>query len=390
MLVQRHKRKTRDGVFAYGTKRGQRWGVDYRDPITRKERRKAGFSCKQAALRWKAEKEEQLFGLKPKENETITFDVALARYLEYRTAQGRQLTSYYHLSVRSKAGTRPGFWAKAFGKKPLGSITSELVEAHLDAGTRARGWSPATRNRALAQLSGLFSYAYGRRWIENHPTERGRVARLSESNSRTRWLRIEEIDAIVVASPAWLQVIVRFAVASGMRLGEICSLNRASYKRGEGGKDYLMTEPTKNRERHVWPLEGWARDYVQERVQDTKFPGEYLFPAPRGGNAYTAVQRELPDIVRRAGLAYGRDKEDGVTFHTFRHSMASLALNNGIPESTVQRMGNWKTTAMVKRYAHLADESFREAAAKLASLVDQQGSKRPKRSDRVARQKQNP
>ena len=49
--------------------------------------------------------------------------------------------------------------------------------------------------------------------------------------------------------------------------------------------------------------------------------------------------------------------------------MASLALNHGVPEFTVQRMGNWKTRTMVARYAHLADEELRKAAARVADLV---------------------
>ena len=50
--------------------------------------------------------------------------------------------------------------------------------------------------------------------------------------------------------------------------------------------------------------------------------------------------------------------------------MASLALNHGVPESTVQRMGNWKTRTMVARYAHLADESLRDGAATVAKVID--------------------
>jgi integrase len=78
----------------------------------------------------------------------------------------------------------------------------------------------------------------------------------------------------------------------------------------------------------------------------------------------------LPDVIRAAGLRYGRKYKDGVTFHVFRHSMASLALNHGVPESTVQRMGNWKSRVMVQRYAHLADEELRKAAATIAFLVN--------------------
>jgi hypothetical protein len=60
--------------------------------------------------------------------------------------------------------------------------------------------------------------------------------------------------------------------------------------------------------------------------------------------------------------------------------MASLALNYGVPEATVQRMGNWKTRTMVQRYAHLADERLREAAATVAKVIDL-GSAREDRED---------
>lgn len=111
-----------------------------------------------------------------------------------------------------------------------------------------------------------------------------------------------------------------------------------------------------------------------------------MFPGPEGGDARTSVNRQLPDVIRAAGLRYGRKHKDGVTFHTFRHSMASLALNHGVPESTVQRMGNWKSRVMVQRYAHLADEELRKAAATVAELVDPRDvKKRSKNEERAAK-----
>ena len=62
--------------------------------------------------------------------------------------------------------------------------------------------------------------------------------------------------------------------------------------------------------------------------------------------------------------------------------MASLALNNGVPISTVRRMGNWKTEAMVARYAHLADETLRDAAAKVAEVIDLGTSRKKRPQDR--------
>ena len=86
-----------------------------------------------------------------------------------------------------------------------------------------------------------------------------------------------------------------------------------------------------------------------------------------------ALRRYLQKAVEKAGLNYGLKHKDGITFHSLRHSMASIALNAGIPEAVVQQLGNWKTRTMVSRYAHLADKTMRSAAAKLADLIDEGG-----------------
>ncbi|MBI4032575.1 site-specific integrase [Candidatus Berkelbacteria bacterium] len=318
-----------------------------------------------------------MLGLIPKEEvKPVLFKEAVASYLEHRLASGKSDRSYHHLRVPAKKGDHAGFWEKEFGDHPIGSLSTEQLEDALRKQARRRSWSTATCNRALAQLSGLFTYARRRRWVNEHPVERGRIPRAPEDNARTRWLRLHEIEAILERCPAWLAVIVRFAVSTGMRLGEVCSLTRAGYQVDQLGRAYVISERTKNGDRLFWPLEGWPRKYVEERVATSRFPGDYLFPGPEGGKASASIQRWLPDAIRAAGLNYGRKHPDGVTFHTFRHSMASLALNHGVPESTVQRMGNWKTRAMVQRYAHLADEELRSAAAKLADLVGQHNARK--------------
>jgi integrase len=377
-------RKTRDGVFAYRKGEGLRWGVDYRDPATKKRKRRTGFASRQLASLWKDREERALLGLVKKEEvEPVLFKEVVARYIERRLAAGKSERSYYHLQVAAKRGAHPGFWAKEFGDHPIGSLTTEQLEDALRKRARRSKWAPSTCNRALAQISALFTFARSRKWIKEHPVERGRIPRSPEDNARTRWLRLHEIEAILGECPQWLEPLVRFAVATGMRLGEVCSLNRAGYQVDQLGRAYVVTERTKNGERLIWPLEGWTKEHIERRVAECRFPGDYLFPGPKGGNAYTSVNRMLPGVIRAAGLKYGRKHTDGVTFHSFRHSMASLALNHGVPESTVQRMGNWKTRAMVQRYAHLADEELRKAAAKLADLVDVRKVEKPVEQDKT-------
>ncbi len=327
----------------------------------------------------------------------VLFDRALDLYLEARYAQGKSPTSYKRLRGAPRKGKpgRPGDWERAFTGRPLRSLTSEEIEEHLSRWGERRKLSPASRNRALAQLSAFLSYCYGRRWIDAHPTERGRVPKLREDNARTRWLRLHEVEALIAACTvrakaldegtedyavpdaqvrAWLRetlpALLRFGVMTGMRLGEVCSLRRASYQDDGDGRAFLLTERTKNGTRLAWPLEGATFDLVTVQLGAIpKFPAAYLFPGPRGGRAESAIRGELRGVVEAAKLTYGRKDPQGVTFHTLRHSMASLALNAGVPEHVVQRLGNWKTATMTRRYAHLADEGLRTAAGTLAELV---------------------
>jgi integrase len=236
-------------------------------------------------------------------------------------------------------------WADHWGKRRLGTITSEEIEGTLGQWARDRNWSAATRNNALMQLSGLFSFAYARRWIDVQPIERGRVALLPVDNARTRWLRLHEVEAIRAKSPAWMQPIVSFAVMTGMRLGEICSLRRANVQQDGKGRTFIVTDKTKNGERLHWPVEGGALELVEGALEAAPFPASFLFPGPKGGNAESSIRRALPEAVKKAKLRYGRKHPDGITFHTFRHyaefrimwSRAGQVMGSGVnPENLWQ------------------------------------------------------
>ena len=157
---------------------------------------------------------------------------------------------------------------------------------------------------------------------------------------------------------------------TGMRRSEICNLRKSSFMIDGKDQAYVITEEkTKNKERLIYPLEGWARTYVEGEVKELPFPGSYIFPGPGGKNAHMAIRRHFPKAVKKAKLKYGMKDKDGITFHSLRHSMASIAINEGIPEAVVQQLGNWKTRKMVSRYAHLANKTLRSAAARLADLI---------------------
>jgi integrase len=250
-------------------------------------------------------------------------------YVERQVARGRQENSYETL-VR--------FWPEELRGRRLADVTSELIEATLDAARQERGWRPATYNQYLAQLGGFLSYCYGRRWISEHPTAHGRVPKLPVDNGRERWLRTDELARLYAAADAlglatWLVPFVRFAVATGMRLSEICKLTLADLEYDEHGRAFVTVRRPKNGQPIVWPLEGEVLELVERQAARCAYSDDPLFPGPRGGSYKQTAPRHLKRAAERARIEWGCTRT-GFTCHSLRRTMASLALNHGDGDGT--------------------------------------------------------
>ena len=65
--------------------------------------------------------------------------------------------------------------------------------------------------------------------------------------------------------------------------------------------------------------------------------------------------------IARAGL-------EDFRWHDLRHTWATWLRQLGTPTYELQRMGGWKTAAMVERYAHLAPDNLALSAARLETI----------------------
>ena len=66
--------------------------------------------------------------------------------------------------------------------------------------------------------------------------------------------------------------------------------------------------------------------------------------------------------MERSGIADFR-------WHDLRHPFATWHRQAGTPTHELQRLGGWKTGAMVERYAHVAPEALQGAAARLHAMA---------------------
>jgi integrase len=56
-------------------------------------------------------------------------------------------------------------------------------------------------------------------------------------------------------------------------------------------------------------------------------------------------------------------------WHDLRHTCANWHRKAGTPTYVLQRLGAWKTPAMVKKYAHISPENLVGASARLEDLL---------------------
>jgi len=75
----------------------------------------------------------------------------------------------------------------------------------------------------------------------------------------------------------------------------------------------------------------------------------------------SANTRAWQRALKRAGIADFR-------WHDLRHTWATWQRQAGTPTHELQRLGGWRTGAMVERYAHLAPDHLAVAASRLDSV----------------------
>ncbi len=108
--------------------------------------------------------------------------------------------------------------------------------------------------------------------------------------------------------------------------------------------------------RNLRPLSHAACDVVR----DLQMPGEFVFPATRGGRPMGGFRKFWLKIAQLGDLP------TDVTPHVLRHSFASLAGDLGYSEPTIAALVGHKGQTVTSRYVHAADAVLLAAADAVA------------------------
>lgn len=280
----------------------------------------------------------------------------------------------------------------AFGKLPISSVTSPLVERFLIDLAVSRSVRTAARVRTT--LRGLFRYAVRTRRLQVSPAE---LVPLPHPDSRTG--KVVEVDPLPF--PVLLEVVdeqrkvagryaeitlvlaltgVRFGELRGLRVRDVVSVpypgivvKRSVPQSGLTGA-VIERATTKSGRSRMVPLSDLVRPVV-ERWAEGREPNDLLFPAPEGG--YLSAQNWRRAVHwNRTGL--------GRRPHDLRHTAASLWIAAGVDIKTVSAwLGHSTAKLTLDTYGHLMGTDADRAALDRVNkaLGNPTGTQRPEASE---------
>ncbi len=235
-----------------------------------------------------------------------------------------------------------------FGKSSLLSISPKEISRYKVL-RNDEGAAPASINRELSMLSTAFNVSIKEwEWLKENPVSR--VSKEKENNKRDRWLTQDEERRLIENSPEWLAEIVVFCINTGVRQGEMISLE---WSRVDMINKTFLIDITKNGEQRTIPLNRTALNVIEKRSRARSIKNDYVFLNINGGKASAvSIGNTFRKSLRKAKITNFR-------FHDLRHCCATRMAQRGVDLYRISKILGHKDIKMTQRYAHHCPESLR-------------------------------
>ena len=204
--------------------------------------------------------------------------------------------------------------------------------------------SPSTANRDISLISAVISKAR-EEWSVNLPYNAARLLkRLKEPETRERRLTIIEYQKLIKACSQskliWLEPIVKLAIETAMRRGELLSLTRDTIN---FEKRLAFLTDTKNGSSRTIPLSDTAIKIIKSLPVSFD---KKLFPlTPSSLRFYWKQAKDKANI-------------SDFRFHQLRHEAISRFFEKGLSIPEVALISGHKDVRMLFRYTHLKAEDI--------------------------------
>ena len=242
----------------------------------------------------------------------------------------------------------------------LNDISVEMIENYKI--KRSKEIKSATINKELTAIKHVFNKANEWDYVKENPL--AKVKKLKVSQSKIRFLSIEEIDRLLNNCSDHIRPIILTAIHTGLRRSE---LFRLEWSDVDFERECIVVtakgeEHTKNYLNRELPM----TDQLIECLKGIQVKGNWVFSKDDGSRFSGWVRKSIETARKKAGI-------QRFTLQSLRHTFASHLVMEGVDLPTVQKlMGHSKiTTTMI--YAHLAPDHLKNAIHRLGSRFKNNG-----------------
>jgi integrase len=243
-----------------------------------------------------------------------------------------------------------------FGTTALAKIDQDAI----DIGSRkvypkAAG---ATRDRQFyTPASAVLKHAAKRGWCSPIIMERP-----ERPPGRVRWITPKQADQLIGACNGQLRPLVIFLLYTGARIGEALWLNWSDVDLARGHVTFPIDPNDRRRTKNNEPRGVPLHPRVRAALANLPHRAGELFRCPNGTpyerlrdendtSAGGRIKKAFAGACRRAGIKH-------FTPHDCRHTWATWHYAKNRDLLALQKLGGWKTLAMVTRYAHVNVEEL--------------------------------
>jgi integrase len=314
---------------------------------------------------------------------------ATKRWCRWRLATG---SSYGTIAASALAMQRFAAYLAARSPDPA---TPVIVDRHLIDGYIA--WltcthlSANTRGLSLICLRAFLDHNRRHHWLDDVTTDAEiyqddlpkRPRALPRFVAEFVMAQLENEANLAVLEPTTRHLVI-VLTETGLRAGDAVVLPFDPVVDDSVGWPCLRYNAGKTRVEQLTPLSATAASAIQAQQAEVlrRFPNgsPWLFPAPTDNSdgALSYPYRLLQARLKRWQTVIGLHDEHGrsvrVTSHQFRHTLGTRLINAGVPQHVVQRVLGHASPEMTGIYAHLHDDTVRQAFERYqATRVDIDG-----------------